>query len=141
MSKIENIIAPEGYKSMPGNDPFIDQNGPVFRRKSDDGIWYYGFWAKDHHNNVAGVIHGGMLFSFADHFLGMSVAMAARRTSTTISMNVNFVAPGKIGDWIEGEAKITRLTRSLGFAQARVFVEHRTLMTADGVFKFLGERF
>jgi len=135
------IAVPEGYKLMPGKDQFMAVNGPVFRRQDEEGNWHYAFTAEDRHCNGNDVIHGGMLFSFADHFLGFSVAMAARRMSTTISMNVNYVAPGKIGDFIEGEAKITRLTRTLAFAQAHVHVGPRALMTADGVFKLLGDGF
>ncbi len=135
------IETPAGYKLMPGNDAFMQANGPVWRRRLEDGRWAYGFTAEDRHNNGNDMVHGGMLFSFLDHVMGFSVAMAARRTSATISMNVNFLIAGRIGDWIEGEVTITRLTNSLGFAQGRAFHKHRTLMTADGVFKLIGDGF
>ncbi len=132
---------PAGYKAMPGKDPFMIENGPIYRCKTEAGGFLYGFTAMPRHGNAIGVVNGGMLFSFADHFMGLTTAFAARRSTTTISMNVNFLAPGKVGDWIEGEVEITRMSRSLGFARARIFCRNRTLVTADGVFKLFGDTF
>ena len=126
---------PEGYKILRSLGPFDHLIGPVYYKKLGDGGFRYGFQADTQHSNINKVIHGGMLYSFADQFMGVSLAHAAKRHTTTISLKASYMAPGRPGDWIEGEVDITRVTRTLGFAQGRVYSGHRTLMTAEGVWK------
>src|SRR3712207_8296997 len=54
---------------------------PIFGRR-------YGFVAEARHINLGGVVHGGMLMSFADDVLGMTVWEAAgRKPCTTVQLN------------------------------------------------------
>lgn len=128
---------PAGWRIIPGHDSVSDHLGPFLSRRRAQGGFAYGFRSDDRHRNINGVLHGGVMFTFADHFMGLSVAAQAKRFSTTVKLNVAYLSPGRIGDFIEGEIDSLRLTRSLGFASGRVFAQGRTLMTAEGVWKLI----
>ncbi|MBM3556959.1 MAG: PaaI family thioesterase [Alphaproteobacteria bacterium] len=55
----------------------------------------------------------------------------------TISLNTDFVSGAKPGDWIDGEAEITRKTRNLVFVSGRLSVEGKTVLNASGIWKIL----
>jgi uncharacterized protein (TIGR00369 family) len=132
-----NTVAsiPEGWKIIPAPGNFSLFIGPLLYQKTADGDFRYGFQSDQRHANTNDVIHGGMLYSFADQYMGLYLAAASQGYSTTITLKASYLSPGRVGDFIEGEAEISKITRTLGFGQARVFSGTRTLMTAEGVWK------
>jgi uncharacterized protein (TIGR00369 family) len=122
----------EGYPALIG--PFWARREPGEAR-----AWRYGLLAEPRHLNLGGVVHGGMLMSFADDVLGMTVWEAAgRKMCTTVQLNTHFIAPARVGDFIEGTADVLRATRTVVFVRGLLSVEGRTLVAADGVWKILG---
>ncbi len=120
---------PEGYPAL---------IGPFFARREGEG-WRYGFLAEPRHRNMGGVVHGGMLMSFADDVLGITVwAAAGRKPCTTVQLNTHFIAPARVGDFVEGRAEVLRATRSVVFVRGVLTVGERTIAHADGVWKILG---
>lgn len=115
--------------------------GPMQSRELEPGVWHFRFQVEERHLNGGDVVHGGMMMSFADHVLGKTVWEATGQTPcTTMSMNCDFVAAGKLGDWVEGTAEITRKTRSIIFVQGELTANGKTLMTASGLWKILGQQ-
>jgi acyl-coenzyme A thioesterase PaaI-like protein len=47
---------------------------------------------------------------------------------------------GRAGDWVYGEASLTRAASDLAFVEGRAFVAGRTLARATGVFKLMRRR-
>ena len=124
---------------MPASSGFETRIGPLWKKPGDDGRWRYGFLAMTHHINLQGVVHGGMLLSFADEALGQTVWRAVqKRPCATVSLNGNFVGPARLGDWVEAETEIVRHGRAMIFTQARIYVGERTVFNADGIWKLLG---
>lgn len=122
-------MSPEGYPAL---------IGPFFAKREGEG-WRYGFLAEPRHRNAGGVVHGGMLMSFADDVLGMTVwAAAGRKPCTTVQLNTHFIAPVRVGDFVEGRAEVLRTTRSVLFVRGILTVGDRTVAHADGVWKILG---
>ncbi|MDI3306341.1 MAG: PaaI family thioesterase [Acetobacteraceae bacterium] len=112
--------------------------GPFFAKREGEG-WRYGFLAEPRHRNAGGVVHGGMLMSFADDVLGITVWTAAgRKPCTTVQLNTQFIAPVRVGDFVEGRAEVLRTTRSVLFVRGMLTVGDRTVAHADGVWKILG---
>lgn len=130
---------PEGFKPFGVPDDFAGLNGPLYCKRLPDGEFIYGFRVGERHLNPNGVLHGGMMFTFADQFLGRVVVAETRRICTTVKLNVEFLAPGKGGDWIEGRAETLRVTRDMAYMRAQVSAGHRTLMTAQGIWRLFGE--
>jgi len=135
---IETEIPP-GYEILRNDMGFSQHIGPFYVRKPKDGhTLAFGFRAQTHHANRGGVVHGGMLVSFMDHGLGaICFAAAGRRPCSTISLDCNFVSPGRPGDWIECTGEIGRATKSLVFIDGRLRVGERVVMQGKGIWKVL----
>jgi uncharacterized protein (TIGR00369 family) len=135
--------APPGFVSVPMGGPFVGINGPflVGRR---DGQVRLGLRIERRHCNTLGMCHGGLLATMADML--MPVAMyevppfnGAPRFLPTISLQLDFIAPAQLGDWVEGHAEVLRSTRSLVFAQGLLRAGGRVLLRCSGVYKIAGE--
>lgn len=127
-----------GWKRLPGRG-FPETVGEFFTKKKEGGGWRYGFLAEPRHANVGGVVHGGMLMTFTDDILGMSVWDAVGRNPvSTIQLNTRFIAPARPGDFVECEAEIQRVTKSVVFIRGQLMVGERLVLSADGVWKILG---
>ena len=50
----------------------------------------------------------------------------------------DFVAPARIGDWLEGRGEVVKATKSVVFARGHLNVEGRTILTASGNYKLQG---
>ncbi len=142
-SPVQDIVVPDGYVETPLWDPFEAFLGPIFDKQtpSKEGateLWM-AFRADARHINAGGVVHGGMLMTFADACLG-SVAWNAnnRAPCVTVSMQTNFMAPARLGDLVEARAQMRRETRSVLFVGGEFFVDGKLIMTAQSVWKVLG---
>ena len=133
-----NLGAPPDYKEVPGDDGFMAHVGQIyFRRPMDGKPATFGLRADARHINRGGVVHGGMLVSFIDHALGAMVYHAVKGPCSTISLDCNFIAPGRAGEWIECQGEVTRVTKSVVFMRGRLVVGERMLMDAKGIWKVL----
>lgn len=131
--------APQGYEALtiPG---FAQTVGPVFRHRDGSEMQQrFRFVPEERHMNGAGSVHGGMLMTLADICMGRSANLAAEGgRAVTVSLNCDFVGPGKLDEAIEVEVAVTRRTRSVLFMSATLAGGGRILMTASGVWKRLG---
>ena len=131
MSQLE---PPPGYRAHPHFDPFEDRIGPLWL-SDEGGDLRFGFGATAMHCNTGGTVHGGMLMTFADFALctvGCWDVIETERC-VTVSLNCDFVAAGREGDWIEARAEIVRRTRSLTFVRGLVSCGDRALLNFSGV--------
>jgi uncharacterized protein (TIGR00369 family) len=113
--------------------------GPLYVRKPKDGQTFaWGFRAAGKHLNPGGIVHGGMLVTFADQCFGALAYFAAgKRPCSTIDLSASFVAPGRRGDWIECTGAVSRVTRELVFVTGRITAGERTLVDLKGIWKRL----
>jgi uncharacterized protein (TIGR00369 family) len=114
--------------------------GPVWKRRSGETD-HYAFVAEPKHHNRRGVVHGGMLMTFADRAMGRACRHAnAHKPQATVQLDVHFIAAVKIGELVEARCRVMRRTRTLMFASAELTVGTRVVATATGVWKTLGAR-
>ena len=125
---------PDGFELSQTRAPFTSHNGPLFHKVTDDGFWR-GFRVLDRHANSHGIVHGGMLMTFADGLLGAAVWRETGARAVTMRMGSDFVDMARPGDWVHGTARVTRAARSVAFTEAEVYVGKRVILTATGVFK------
>lgn len=117
---------------------FIAHVGPLHRRDSDGA---YAFRAEQKHANLIGVVHGGMLMSFADRALGETAMRAADGANcVTIQLEMKFIDVGRLGSWIGIRPQVVKRTGSLVFMRGDVREGSRLLASADGVWKILRRR-
>ena len=127
---------PSGFRLSSGRGAFSSHNGPYFHNA--DGV--QAFFALKRHCNGIGLIHGGMLSAFLDGVLAGASARASGAVSVTVHLSVDFLDMGRAGDWVIGEASLTRAARDLSFVEGRAHIAGRTLARATGVFKLMRRR-
>lgn len=136
MTHDEDAPPPDGFTLAEGRGPFTTHNGPIYRRDAEDG-WKRGFRVLKRHCNSFGLVHGGWYMAFADGLLAEAVFRASGAPMLTVRMTSDFLAAARIGDWVEGAARTTRVTRTMAFAEAEIRCGARLLFTASGVFKLM----
>jgi uncharacterized protein (TIGR00369 family) len=112
--------------------------GPFYRlpAEADDLGGRYAFIVGPKHLNSVGNIHGGLLMTFADVAMSRTARLAAGVEScNTVSLTVDFVGPGKLGDMVEAVVRVTRRTRTLVFQTANIAIGDRVIMVATGLWK------
>ena len=133
------LAVPEGFRAIEHSAPFGAHVGP-FYEKDVEGAVVRAFRVTERHTNAAGVVHGGMLTTFADIVLAQAGLREVGGPIVTVRMVSDFVAAGKLGAWIEGTARVQRRTRTLVFVGGELASAGRVLMTASGVFKIIEPR-
>lgn len=130
---------PPHFELLRDQSGFGQLVGPLYVRKPKDGRSFaWGFRAATKHLNPGGVVHGGMLVTFADQCFGALAYFAAgKRPCTTIDLSASFMAPGLPGDWIECTGAVSRVTRELVFVTGCITAGDRTLVDLKGIWKRL----
>lgn len=129
---------PEGYHPFSAKGTFPEKIGPLYFKR-DGETYSYGFLAEEAHANGNGVIHGGMLMSFLDEALGQIVwRLIGKKRCATISLNCDFVAASKPGDWVDLKADLSRKGQAVIFIRGELLVNDDRIMTADGLWKVIG---
>jgi acyl-coenzyme A thioesterase PaaI-like protein len=130
---------PAGYVLQAGRGAFTTHNGPYFLLPTAEGS-HQAFYALGRHCNGLGLVHGGMISAFLDGMLAAAAARATGGTPVTIHLSIDFLGMGRAGDWILGEAQLTRATRDIVFVEGRAHVRGRDLARASGLFKLMRRR-
>ena len=129
---------PPGFAPLQSGGPFIQHNGPLYLRH-EGSVVQFGFRVERRHVNPMNNLHGGMMASFCDMLLPLSVHrksdQVADRFLPTISLQIDYLAPAPLGAWVQGEAEPLRVTRSLVFAQGLVTADGEPCARVSGVFK------
>jgi acyl-coenzyme A thioesterase PaaI-like protein len=99
---------PPGYMESNPRGAFSLHNGPFFfKREGED--FRLGFRVLHRHCNSYGVVHGGMVMTFADRLLATAVALKAPQRMLTVRMTTDFIGMARAGDWVDW--KVTRFRR------------------------------
>ncbi len=134
------MSAPPGFAETRLTDPFELHVGPVYEQ-GEKGAKRFGFRVDKHHVNMNGVVHGGMLMTFADAAFGQAAWDATDHGDVvTLNMQSQFLGPAREGDWIEVAPVLTRRTRSLIFLRGDFTVDGAAVYSVSSVWKILGER-
>lgn len=135
----EQVGFPHGWTAF--DDPgFVAHVGPVFWREAG-AAKDYAFRTEDKHVNLVGIVHGGMLVTFADRALSICARDAVDGAPcVTIDMSVQFVGAAKIGDVIETTPEIVRKTKSMIFVRSILTCEGRAIAAVSGIWKVLREK-
>lgn len=128
---------PPGFAPSAGRGAFSTRNGPYFHKAGDGKVVEQAFFALARHTNGLGIVHGGMLSAFADGLLAGAVGRGSGKIGVTIHLSIDFLHMARKGDWVIGEAELTRTTKDIAFAQGRLHVRGVDVVRASGVFKLM----
>ena len=136
---------PEGFLRIDFDrgrpDPTFNSHvGNLYAKRGEKGTrdeFVLGFRVHRHMCNPAGGLHGGMMMTVADLIgtMGGGTLVGLRKFLPTVSMTFDFVAPAKVGDWVEGRAVVVRQTRSLLFTNLYLTVGEEKILRASQVAK------
>ncbi len=129
-----------GWEIYASASPFSAPHGQMYQKISADGICWRAFLAGRAHCNSVGIVHGGMMVSFMDALMGYAVANSTRSRALTIRLTSDFLSIARPGDWIVGQSRVTRVTRSVVFVEGMAHAGRRPLFSAQGIFKRMRER-
>ena len=130
---------PEGYRIYQAPEMYPEKIGPLYFKKEGDQ-YQFGFLVEKGHCNFNGMLHGGMMMSFADEMMGHYVWNAVeKRRCATISLNFDFLAGAKQGDWIDLNCNITRKGMSVVFIRGELMIGDQIILTADGIWKIFNQ--
>jgi len=121
----------------PFPDGFSEQAGPLIFREpgAEAGV---GFLATKSHENYIGLVHGGSLMSLVDVTMWDICRRAVGEESlkaATITLNVEFMSPASVGDFIQGSGELLKGGRSILFARGQIRNDEKTLLSFSGTMK------
>lgn len=117
-------IPPEGFEEHFSPSSFVQSLGTMYKREEADGTTTIALCVDEGHLNLHGVAHGGMVATVIDNALGYNVAKSLDGAVVTAHLNIDYLAPARLGDWVEAHVQISRKGRRMCFAEC-------TLRSAD----------
>jgi uncharacterized protein (TIGR00369 family) len=132
-----SAVVPEGFRPLNIPYGFLGVNGPLYG-KWDGVLMRLGFRAEERHCNPGQTVHGGMLATFADMQLPFAVHAQTGKDlgfMPTVNLTCDYLAPAKLGSWVEGRAEPVRVTRTLIFAQGTATADGEPCLRFNGIFK------
>jgi acyl-coenzyme A thioesterase PaaI-like protein len=118
---------------------------PLYSRKNERSI-DIGLLIAAAHCNSRGFLHGGVVATLADNAMGLSLRQARRASSAladvgggllTVTLSVDFMASGQLGQWLQITPRVLRETRGTCFVDALVMADDRLIARASAVFRAL----
>ena len=128
---------PPGFEPVQIGGTYATHNGPLYGRWHD-GRLQLGFRVGPLHVNPGQSCHGGMLGTLADILISSAAQYQTdipRQFLPTISLQMDFMASAPLGSWVQGQADILKVTRSLVFSQGLLHADGVTVLRASGVFR------
>lgn len=127
---------PPGFRLVAQTSGFADASGPWFE-KIEGGRLIRGFLPGPRHANSHGIVHGGMLATFIDSAMGSTVFHVLERRCVTVRLSLDYLMPGRLGDWLQAEAEVVGHDENMAQVRARVYGARHDTLTALGSFALL----
>ena len=132
---------PAGFEPHFRKAPFTDPWEPLYSKKTEQAV-VMGLRLAKPHTNARGLIHGGLIASLADNAMGYSCAQAMGWASSlvTISLAVDYVGSGQIGQWLAVESMVIKTGSTICFAQSLIKADDAIIARANGTFRVVPKR-
>src|SRR5471032_1547762 len=129
-------LVPEGFQKLVVCDDFVGLIGPLWYKVEGEKI-RVGLPLEPRHGNPMGWAHGGLLVTVADMVMGAGSGHATgiRWPHPTVSLSTEFVRGAKLGQWLEGTARVARRTLNFCFCSCDLVSGGEIVLVATGVFK------
>tara|TARA_Y100001935_G_scaffold250376_1_gene250405 strand:+ start:15 stop:440 length:426 start_codon:yes stop_codon:yes gene_type:complete len=117
---------------------FMKHNGGVLFKNVSETNYEFKAKINKNHLNAAGITHGGYLCALIDAGAGTAAHRSAENAPcVTISLDLKFIGPTKVGDEIFGYVKILKKTKTLVFLFCELKCNSKIIASATGVWKIL----
>ena len=127
---------PDGFTRHTRTSPVTEPWEPIYAKTTSDAFILAIRLAKPH-TNSRGIVHGGLIATLADNAMGLSCGIKMKEPGRllTISLNVDYLGSGNIGQWLAVETNFVKLGGSVCFAQCLVTVDGKPCARASATFK------
>jgi uncharacterized protein (TIGR00369 family) len=123
----------------PGGADFEGAVGPLFVSsvKGPDEPIRIGFRIEAKHCNPHGFCHGGMIATFMDMATGLCVRETLKLpgSNPTMTLTVDFMGAGMLGDWIESRSRFVHATYKTAFCDSVAIGPKGPVARANGIFR------
>ena len=129
-------VIPEGFVQV-RDEPFMETVGSLYVRQNKEGTWDLGFLALPRHANRFGTVHGGMLATLVDYAVGLNLLGTGgpEMRLGTVSLNIDFISAGFLGEWLQIKVQIDKGHGRLRFCSCAMHGGgNRLVLKASGVF-------
>jgi uncharacterized protein (TIGR00369 family) len=133
------VSIPPDFKEIAGSAGFAAANGPWFE-KIEDGRAIRGFLPGPQHANALGIVHGGMLAAFLDSAMGTAVWHALKRRAVTLRLSLDYLGPGRIGDWMQAEGEVVSHDEHVAQVRGRLYGPRHEVLAGLGAFALLSRQ-
>jgi uncharacterized protein (TIGR00369 family) len=133
------VSVPPGFRELTEATGFAETNGPWFE-KIEDGRIIRGFRPGPRHANALGIVHGGMLAAFLDSAMGTVVMHALRRRAVTLRLTLDYLGPGRVGDWLQAEAEVMGHDEQVAQVRGRLYGPRHDVLAGLGAFALLSRQ-
>jgi uncharacterized protein (TIGR00369 family) len=128
---------PEGFERQSRRSPLTDPWEPIYARQTPEAI-ILGLRLATPHTNARGFAHGGLIAALTDKAMGHSCGhrmRGAAQSLVTVSMAIDFISSGQIGQWLTVETDVIKTGSTLCFAQSLVKADGVVIARANGTFR------
>ena len=127
---------PHGFRELTEAIGFAEANGPWFE-KIEGRHAIRGFRPGPQHANALGIVHGGMLAAFLDSAMGTAVFHALNRRAVTLKLSIDYLAPGRLGDWLQAEGEVIAHDEHVAQVRGRLYGPRHEVLAGLGAFALL----
>ncbi len=133
------MSVPPGFQPIAQISGFAEVNGPWFEKVEGDRL-IRGFRPGPQHANSHGIVHGGMLAAFLDSVMGSTVFHVLGRRCVTVRLTIDYLMPGRVGHWLQGEAEVLGHDEQVAQVRGRLYGPRHDVLAGLGVFSLLSRK-
>ena len=128
----------ENFEQISLKPGFMKHNGGLLFRTISENEYEFKVTINENHLNAAGITHGGFIAAFVDAGAGTAAHRVANgNTCVTISLELKFISPVRLGQELVGKTKIQKKTKSMVFLTSELTAANKTVAVASGIWKIL----
>ena len=131
---------PEGFAPHFRKSPVTDPWEPLYSRRGEGRV-EIGVLLAPAHCNSRGFAHGGVIAALADNAMGLSFGEARprdgedKRGAVTVSLSLDYVASGRVGQWLQISPRVLKAGRAMGFVDAVITADGDIIARASATFR------
>ena len=130
---------PSGFRELKEAIGFAAANGPWFEKVEGSRL-IRAFRPGPQHANSLGIVHGGMLAAFLDSAMGSTVSHVLQRRSVTVRLTIDYLMPGRVGDWLQAEAEVLGHDAQVAQVRGRLYGPRHDVLAGLGNFALLSRQ-
>ena len=126
------------FEQISKNSGFMKNNGGLFFKEISKIEFEFKTTITEKHLNSKGITHGGFISAIIDSGAGTAVYRSSNCSiCVTVSLDIKFISPTKLGDEILGFVKILKKTKTMLFVICHLKSNGKIIASASGIWKIV----